>query len=248
MDGTSSNPTDYDVIWTDVYGDMQQRGPVHRHMKRLLTRILADLDYRSVLDVGCGPGMNFELLCSGRQIEKVAGIDVSGWAVRRARDNVRGEFRVLDIQEGHLDGQWDLVNCSLVLEHLPGDVAALRNMRAMAGKYLLASTIAGDFARYRAWDERVGHVRNYRVGELESKLAAVGFEVCRSIYWGFPFYSPLMRTLHNRSAAAAGRYNFLTLLVAEALYYLYFLNSRRRGDLLIVLARVAEQPRETTAQ
>ena len=36
----------------------------------------------------------------------------------------------------------------------------------MTGKYLCVATIAGNYERYKAWDERVGHVRNYRVGEL----------------------------------------------------------------------------------
>ena len=237
MNGMSSSSIDYDAVWTDVYGDMQEVGPVHRHLKRLTARILKDLEYRSVMDVGCGPGMNFALLCAGREIDHVAGIDVSGWAIRRARQNLGGDFRVLDIQQGHPEGRWDLVNCSLVLEHLVDDLAALRNMRAMTGKYFLAATIGGDFERYRAWDERVGHVRNYRVGELEKKLNTAGFEVCRSIYWGYPFYSPVMRTLLNRSTAAAGRFSRGARLDAELLYYLFFLNSRRRGDLVIVTAR-----------
>lgn len=227
---------DYDKMWTEVYGDMQLVGPVHRHLKRLLAGILTALEYESVIDVGCGPGTNLPLLCRGREIESVAGIDVSSWAIAQARRSGRGEFHVLDIQEGHPEGRWDLVHSSLVLEHLPDDSAALRNMRAMTGKYLLVSTIAGDFERYRAWDERVGHVRNYRAGELERKVKEAGFKSSRSIYWGFPFYSPIFRTLQNRSTAAAGEYNVFTRLVARFLYYLYFLNSRRSGDLLILLA------------
>lgn len=229
---------DYDEMWTEVYGDMQRVGPVHRHLKRLLGEILTSLDYASVIDVGCGPGTNLPFLCRGREIESVAGIDVSPWAIASARRSVGGDFRVLDIQEGHPEGRWDLVHSSLVLEHLPDDRGALRNMRAMTGKYLLVSTIAGDFERYRAWDERVGHVRNYRVGELEEKVTEAGFTPCRSVYWGFPFYSPMFRTLQNRSTAAAGEYNVFTRFVARCLYYLYFLNSRRSGDLLILLATI----------
>jgi SAM-dependent methyltransferase len=237
MSPTGEAPYDYDQIWTEVYGDMQRVGPVHRHLKRLLSEVLATLDYDSVLDVGCGPGGNLPLLCRGRRLDKVAGVDISPWAVEQARRNLPGEFHVLDVEKERLEGRFDLVHGSLILEHLADDRAALRHLRAMTGKYLLATTIAGDFERYRRWDERVGHVRNYAVGELEQKLVEAGFTVCRSIYWGFPFYSPVVRTLQNRSGAAAGEFNLLTRLVAEVLYYLYFLNSRRKGDLLVVLAK-----------
>ena len=127
--------------------------------------------------------------------------------------------------------------CSLLLEHVPDDISALRHMRAMTGKYFMATTIAGDFDRYRPWEEQLGHIRNYRVGELEEKLEKFGFTIRRAIYWGFPFYSPFARALHNRMKAKS-KFRPTTCLIAKMMYYLYFLNSYERGDLLIVLAEV----------
>ena len=228
----------YDQVWTQVYGDMQHVGPVHRHMKRIVKGLLAQIEYESVLDVGCGSGHTLPLLCQGRKLKRIAGIDISAWAIEQARKAGGGEFHLLDIQQGRLGGCWDLVYSSLLLEHLPDDLGALRNMRAMTGKYLLVSTIAGDFERYKAWDERMGHVRNYQVGELEEKLGRVGFIVQEVVYWGFPFYSPLGRTLQNRIGVGTGKFGLTARLVAELMYYLYFLNSHKRGDLLVVLATV----------
>jgi trans-aconitate methyltransferase len=227
---------DYDVMWREVYGEMQDRGPVHRHMRRLLRRLLAGLDYRSVLDVGCGAGHNLPLLTEGREMERLVGVDVAEEPLARARRG-RGEFRRLDVQSDALDERFDLVFSSLLLEHLPDDAAALRHLRAMADRHLVATTIAGDFERYRRFDEQVGHVRNYRRGELEAKLADAGFRVRQAIYWGFPFYSPLARSLLNRTRPAPA-YGPATRLAATALYGLYFLNSSRRGDLLLVHATV----------
>lgn len=233
----TSVPYDYDRIWREVYGDMQKMGPAHRHVRRNLRRLLAGLDYRSLLDVACGAGGNLPLLCAGRTLNSVAGVDISEEALSRARELwPDGDFSQLDIQEGHLDGTWDLVVSAFVLEHLPDDEAALRNMRAMTGKQLLVGTIAGNFERYRAWDEQVGHVRNYAVGELEEKLGRAGFEVERTIYWGFPFYTPLARTLQNRQKSEA-EYSGSTRLIAQIMYLLYFLNSSRKGDILFALAR-----------
>jgi SAM-dependent methyltransferase len=226
----------YDDVWRDVYGDMQDRGPTHRHMRRLLGRILDGLDYDSALEVGCGAGHNFELLRAGR----VTGVDVSDEALRRARERApEAELQRLDIQGGRLEGSWDLVFSSLVLEHLPDDEAALENMRAMARRWLVVTTIAGDFGRYRPWEEQMGHVRNYRRGELESKLETAGFVPERVTYWGFPFYSPLARRLQNGMRSEPS-YGLASRAVAAALYAAYFLNSHRRGDLLIAVARAKD--------
>ena len=232
----SATPTYcYDDIWNQAYGDMQDMGPVHRHMRRMLGDLLGEIEYESVLDVGCGAGHNLPLLCAGRQLNRVSGADISTEALMRARERADADFVHLDIERDTLDDTWDLVFSSLVLEHLPDDLSALRHMRAMTGKHLLVTTIAGNFERYRAWDEQMGHVRNYAVGELEEKAGAAGFEVDRAIYWGFPFYSPIARILQNRMTSEPS-YGLATRVLARLMYAAYFLNSRRRGDLLILLA------------
>jgi SAM-dependent methyltransferase len=228
----------YDNVWASVYGGMQADGPVHRHMRRKVHRLLQCINYSSVLDIGCGQGHSLPLLCQGHKVTRLTGVDVSPSALEIARQHSPGEFYELDIQTSRLNAQWDLVHCSLLLEHLPDDLAALANMRAMTGKHLLLTTIAGNFERYKAWDARMGHVRNYRRGELEAKLQQCGFRVRCAIYWGFPLYSPLVRLLQNRSDLGTGKYGWPTRLAAWAIYYLYYLNSARKGDLLIVLAGV----------
>lgn len=234
-----SAPPDYDEIWTTVYGDMQEHGPVHHHLGRLVGKELARLTYRSVFEVGCGPGHNLAGLTEGRTVERVGGVDISGLAIERARRHVGGDFQVADIQQTALKGTWDLVYCPLVLEHLVDDEAALRNIRPAVGRWLVITTIAGDFERYRAWDERVGHVRNYRRGELESKLERSGFRINRAIYWGWPFYSPVARTLQNHTSAGTGQFGVGARLAAFVLRIAYYLNSRRRGDILLVVAEPA---------
>jgi trans-aconitate methyltransferase len=226
---------DYEQIWQEAYGDMQDVGPVHRHMRRLIRGMLAPLTYDSALEVGVGAGHNLELLREGRTLDRLAGADIAEQALMRAREREPADYHRLDIEEGRLPGSWDLVFCSLVLEHLPDDVSALQNMAAMARKHVLVTTIAGDFERYRPWEEQMGHVRNYRRGELEERMRAAGLTVRRAVYWGYPFYTPLARTLQNRMTSEPS-YGLSTRVLAEVMYRLYFLNSRRRGDLLVLLA------------
>lgn len=227
---------DYDAIWRSAYGDMQRYGPAHRNLRRLLRSIVAELPYGSVLDVGCGAGENIALLAAADGVRYV-GADVSEEALTRARRAHAGrEFVRLDIERATVPERFDLVFSCLVLEHLPDDVAALRNMRAMAAGRLVVATMGGDIERYRPWEEQVGHVRNYREGELERALGQAGFEVERFVRWGFPFYSPLTRLLQNRMSAEPS-YGRATRLLAAVMYAVYRLNSSRRGDLVIAVAR-----------
>jgi SAM-dependent methyltransferase len=231
----------YDEIWTDVYGDMQDVGPVHRHMRRLVADMLAGLEYETAIEVGCGTGHNFDLIRRDRELRRLTGADISAVALERAERTHSGVDLVkLDIERETPPDRWDLVFSSLVLEHLVDDRTALANMAAMAGRHVVLTTIAGDFERYRPWDEQVGHVRNYRRGELEAKLAEVGLTVRHATYWGFPFYTPIQRTLQNRTKATA-TYSRAGQILAKALYGLYYLNSSARGDVLLVHAEATSR-------
>jgi SAM-dependent methyltransferase len=205
-------------------------------MARIMKRMLAPLEYSSVLEIGVGLGHNLPLLTAGRRIERLAGIDISGRALDQVRRGWKGEFHKLDISAERLPGKFELVCCALVLEHVEDDMAALRNIRAMSERYFLVTTVGGPFERYRSWEEQMGHVRNYARGELERKLAGSGFSVIEMVRWGFPFYSPLARTLQNRMTASH-ELPPSARLIARILYRVFFLNSARRGDLLLALAQ-----------
>ena len=228
---------DYDTVWRDVYGDMQERGPVHRHMRRLLRRTLGRLEYRTALDVGCGAGHNVELIRGGRDVA-VTGVDISPVAVEAARErHPESRFEVLDIAKDPLPGVHDLVFSSLLLEHVADDAGALARMRDACAGHLVVSTIGGERDRYLPWEETVGHVRNYRRGELERALGQAGFDEIEVTRWGFPVWSPVMRRLQARSGLGAGQYGAGTAIVAEVAYWANWFNVPGRGDLLIGVAR-----------
>ena len=141
--------SDYDRIWEEVYGDLQDIGPTHRHMIRIMRRVLTPLRYESVLDVGVGFGHNLPVLIEGRELDRLTGVDLSERALNHVRARWPGEFHKLDITTERLPDTYELVYSALVMEHLVDDVGALRNLRKMASKYLLIITIGGNFERYR---------------------------------------------------------------------------------------------------
>jgi len=230
------NLTSYDRTWTHVYGDMQDHGPVHRHMRRILKAVLSKLSYRTVMDVGCGLGHNIPFYADSKHpLQKIDGIDISKTAISYCRSHFPGNFRQMDIQAHAPAGIWDLVFCSLLLEHVEQDVRVIRNLRKMTGKHLVITTISGDFDRYNRYEQQMGHVRNYKRGALEQLLEKNGFIVDTAIYWGFPFYSPIGRMLIN-SQKAKHTFTKEQHILSWMSYLLYFLNCWHVGDLLVIVA------------
>jgi SAM-dependent methyltransferase len=228
---------DYDHLWRDTWGDMQHVGPVHRHIQHDLVRVVRTLDVRSILDVGCGSGENLARLAGLNRFD-LAGTDLSDEALSLARQRAPTvRFSVLDIERAALAESFDLVMSIQVVEHLEADIAALRNMAAMAKKYVFTSTMAG---RMRPSERLIGHVRNYSAAELRRKLTDVGLDVLWVRGWGFPFYSPLYRSLVELLPAGppSGRVGPTGRFLAEVLYRIYRFNVPGRGDVLSALARV----------
>jgi SAM-dependent methyltransferase len=229
----------YDELWRTAWGDIQRRGPVHRHVQEDLVRVVGGLGVRSVLDVGCGSGDNLAALEAAADYE-LAGSDLSEEALALASQRVPNvSLQVLDIERDRLPAQFDLVMSIQVVEHLMDDLSALRNMAAMATRYVFTSTVAG---RMRPSEVAIGHVRNYSAVELRRKHELAGLEVVRVRGWGFPFYSPLFRSTAELlpGGPPTGEIGRVSGLVANALYHLYRLNIPGRGDVISVLARKTE--------
>jgi SAM-dependent methyltransferase len=231
------NQQQYDQLWTEAWGDMQRLGPVHRRQREELLKLIAKLQVKTVLDVGCGSGDNLAGLAQSFPSLELSGVDVSAEALALAVQRVpHATLRKLDAQVENLNERFDLVMSIQVIEHLADDVAALRNMALMARKWVLVTTMRG---RMRKSERAIGHLRNYSTRELNEKAASAGLEVVDIVGWGFPFYSPLYRTIAEwlPGGPPQGKIEAGQRVLADFLYRLYALNIPRRGDVVTVLAR-----------
>jgi 2-polyprenyl-3-methyl-5-hydroxy-6-metoxy-1,4-benzoquinol methylase len=233
----------YDNLWTETWGDQQSFGPVHRHQRQQLLKLIGSLNVESVLDVGCGSGDNLAALAQAMPRLVLAGTDVSSQALVQAAQRVPGAtFRQLDIQNEALNKQFDLVLSNQVVEHLIDDMAAFRNMTRMAKRWVLVATMRG---RMRRSERAIGHFRNYSDVELRAKAEAAGLRVVDVFGWGFPFYSPLYRTVIEwlPSGPPKGNLDQLQKGIANFLYSLYAFNIPRCGDVVTMLCETQEPDR-----
>jgi SAM-dependent methyltransferase len=102
-------------------------------------RLVADIQPKRVLDAGCAIGLLVETL-RARGVD-ASGIDLSTWAIEHATEAARPHVREASITEP-LDGQYDLIVCIEVLEHMPPAEAdkAIANFAAHTGDVLFSST------------------------------------------------------------------------------------------------------------
>jgi len=240
---TISTREKYDQLWSGTWGDIQRLGPVHRRQTEALLKLIAKLKVRTVLDVGCGSGDNLAALKRAMPHLELSGVDVSPEALALAAKRVPGaNLRELDIQRENLKQPFDLVMAIQVVEHLADDGGALCNMARMATQWVLVTTMRG---RMRPSEKSIGHLRNYTDNDLREKTASAGLEVVDLFGWGFPFYSPLYRTMIEwlPGGPPQGKIGTKQQAIADALYHLYSLNIPRCGDVVTMLARPKESVR-----
>jgi SAM-dependent methyltransferase len=98
-------------------------------------------------------------------------------AAASARLAAVGNGRVL-AQYDDVDAEFDLVCAFEVLEHIPDDVAALRQWRdsIRPGGWMLLSVPAHP-NRFGRWDAMVGHLRRYDQNTLRHRLEEAGLQV-----------------------------------------------------------------------
>src|SRR5262249_44222533 len=94
---------------------------------------------RKVFDAGCAIGFLVEMLWD-RGVE-AHGRDISEFAISQVRADVRPWCEVGSIADP-IEGDYDLVLCIEVLEHMPAEeaLAAIRNMAAAAPRILFSSS------------------------------------------------------------------------------------------------------------
>lgn len=143
-----------------------------------------------VLDAGCGTGaMLVELAPTNR----VVGVDVEMQALRYARQ--RGDFPLIQARLESLPFQREafaLITALDVLEHLPDDLCALRELWRVLqpGGWLIATVPAYSWL-WSKHDVALHHYRRYTARALKQRLEQAGFEVRKLSYSVMFLFAPI---------------------------------------------------------
>lgn len=234
-------PKFYDEGWGSGWDDMKIYGPTARHTRRFIFQLLSRIDFKTVLDAGCGTGILLSQIKEKYPTIRPTGSEYSPQGLEFARKRLPdADFHVLDLSKENLGKKFDLITCIDVLEHIPDDQAALKNLLVMTGGYLLLSVPLGPLIQVEA--ERMGHVHGYSRHELEGKITNAGLEIVKAIQWGFPFYN-LHRRFANRLPAetSGGTFSSRKKLISNLIYVLFFLNLPYGGERYYVLCRPSKK-------
>lgn len=188
--------------------------------------------YRSVLDVGCGEGNNTPYLRQ-KGVTYVAGIELTPENAAIARTQMDEVWcGSVEAELPFHEGQFDLIICADVLEHLVDPWAALRKLRNLlsSGGYVLASIpnlrylpvlfelfVKGRFRYVPAGVLDRTHLRFFTRLEIINLFEVAGFEIVR---WS-----------RNRKGRKLGPLNSVTLgLFNDFLTVQYYVLARPRTD------------------
>ncbi len=151
-----------------------------------------------ILDLGCGFGRHaFEAARRGANVvaldagrDEVEGVAATFAAMVEAGELTSPGLHTAAVQGDALhlpfpDGTFDRVICSEVLEHIPDDVAAMRELaRVLRGGGTMAITVPRFGPEVVNWalsdayhNVPGGHIRIYRRSVLEARLGSVGMRV-----------------------------------------------------------------------
>jgi SAM-dependent methyltransferase len=210
-----------------------------------------------VLDVGCGTGA---MLAHLSRYGRVLGVDADAAAIRFCRR--RGVREVRHVPPGPLPfagGSFGLVTALDVIEHVPDDAAAVREItRVLTPGGVALITVPAFPILWGRQDEIAHHLRRYRARDLRALVEGADLELLELSHFNTVLFAPiaairLARRLARRRPADGdlrsdfamtrpGRLNDLLarLFAAEAP-----LVARRRlpfGVSILALARKAYSP------
>jgi SAM-dependent methyltransferase len=133
---------------------------------------------RTLLEVGCGTGFVLQGLAHAFPSLRLTGADYLEAALDVARARVPGATFIHADAHTRLAGSADVVGAFDVLEHIPDDAGALREIAAHArpGGGVIV-TVPQHPWLWSAADERVHHVRRYTRAELVAAVEASGLRV-----------------------------------------------------------------------
>jgi len=212
------------------------------HLFKSMLNELPEKCVRSVADIGCGLGLKTATMAKHFPNAKVHGYDFSkpgiDAAKRKFKDLQNLHFATKDITASKTKEKYDLITGFDLLEHIEDWEGLTKKLIEANNRYMLISSPVG---RMRPYEVHIGHVRNFKKGEIEEFMESQGYKTLKTFYAGFPFHSPILRNLTNRfyneyAELPQKEMSFLSKRMHDVWYFLFrYLSFKNKGDIFVGL-------------
>jgi SAM-dependent methyltransferase len=162
-----------------------------RLLEWFVREIARDFTRPTILDVGCGTGINFSVLAKyGDTFSSDASEEALSFSKDRGIDGlVRSHVESLPF----LASMFDIVTALDMLEHIDDDLKGLDELlRVTKDGGVLVITVPAYGFLWSEHDEALHHRRRYAASELRNKLTNAGFEVERITYYITFLFFPIL--------------------------------------------------------
>jgi SAM-dependent methyltransferase len=166
-----------------------------------MREVLGNLSGRTVVDVGCGTGF---VMAKLEQVGMLAcGLDMHLQGLRYARLRTRGPLICESASRVPFRASFDVAMLCDVIEHVPDDVAVLRDVRdALVPGGSVVVTVPAHQSLWSAMDDASGHRRRYSRAMLCESMRRAGYRVHVARYFNallLPVQFAQRRLLQSRA-------------------------------------------------
>ena len=220
--------------------------PTVRHRQRYILNALNKYNFNSdtfIFDYGLGDGHLLEILKNKYKLtdQQLGGCDSSSEAVNLASNKIKSSNIFIDCLPT-LNKKANIIICSEVIEHIKDYDQCLKWMSDNLANngLLILTTQAG---KVHNSDIYAGHVQHFTLKKLNLILDDLNFNIAKSIYWGFPFFTAqkyLTDFNFNKvqNNYLEGKITLRKKIVFKVAYLLYFLHDLIKiGPQIYIIAR-----------
>lgn len=181
---------DWNFIWQNLSEGMSRNPGREYRFARILSLVPSDKRMR-VLDFGCGTGNLLKQLITKYPQNEYFGADTSEAGVDATKLIApSASIHKIELLQNRpsietLQGEFDLIVCSEVIEHVENDRLTVQFLYSLlsADGLLVLTVPSGPMSKF---DQFIGHLRHYSKPTLEALLKEVGFTNIRVERSGFP--------------------------------------------------------------
>ena len=181
-------------LYEDLYLKEQEywwhvgkRAIVYSLLDKYLPAQTSDGKQRRAMDLGCGTGLNLDYLA---EYGDAVGLDSSEQALEFCQQ--RGHTRLcLADSLPFADNSFDIITALDVVEHIPDDLAVMREVRRVLkpnGLIIVSVPAYGRLWSY--WDQILGHYRRYTTSSMRRLCRRAGLDALKVSYSNMAILAP----------------------------------------------------------